>query len=204
MKTNRGAFGALALGILFSALLPGQFGTFGGMGMGVNQRQMEPQRLQLRPWVMANAMYWDNLAVVQDNTDQVRSGDIYGGMLGWGLSGGKSLERSAIALSYNGNARYTSSRDGLGAISNVGTFAYYKQFSKEWSTSTSVYGGASAGAFGTAGGFGALGSMGFNGFGMMSVFSPRGIGDFVDPPPTEGPRMRSSTTSSTSAASGRR
>jgi hypothetical protein len=179
MKKIRGGAWWTVIGLFCATTLSAQFGTFGAMGMGVMQRQMEPQRLEFRPWVMANAMYWDNLAVAQtqDSSDP-RSGGIYGGMLGWGVSGGKSLERSAIAMSYFGAARYISSRDGLGALTNTGNFAYFKQFSREWSLSTSAYGGASAGSYGISGGFGGLGGLGFNGFGLTSAFSPGGIAQF--------------------------
>lgn len=182
MSTVSASARILLLSTLAGLPLPAQFGMFNGLGMGVNQRKVERQRLEYRPWIRMSATYWDNLAILTDSQgQQFTPKDVLGGMLGWGFSGGKADDRSTYVMSYLGGMRYNSQRDGISALTNVVNFGYFNQLNKNWSSSSTFYGGASAGSYGWAGGFGGAGGIGFAGFGLMSSLSPGGIASFGDP-----------------------
>jgi hypothetical protein len=176
-----------ALGLVLAAIMPAgaQFGAFNGIGMGVQQQKVEPRRLEIRPWVRANANYWRNLTLLPDERNSNLYDDALGGVVGWGISGGKADTRSSIMAAYMGNIRYISRLDQDWASNNMLAFGYSRMLSREWNFSSSLYGGLGRGAIGLASGMGGMGMMGFNGFGIMAQFAQGGLSGFMDPA-TEG------------------
>lgn len=177
--------GSLALTAALVACWPAahaQFGTFHGMGMGIQQAANERQRLSLRPWVNASGNYWRNLNLGNGSVSNPSENlDAFGGAMTWGVSGGESRPRMAYGGAYLGSVRYQADGTGFVGLSNIGMAGLFRQLNREFSVSVSAQGGSSAGSFGPTSGFGGLALFGFNGFGFLSPISPGGIGGFTDP-----------------------
>jgi len=163
-------------------------GGFGSLGI-VTDSQGAPRSSKLiwRPWLNVSGSYVENTTYINDAGTVTTIADSFAASGGWGISGSKSIDSTALELTYMGSALVRSGASDLRGTSHLFVLGASHRFNRNFYAGFQQLLGSSLGGYGFGSGFSGIG-IGPWGFGALQSpvqgglpgFGNSAINGFVD------------------------